>query len=109
MKRIVGEWENVVELVALLCVYTQKLQLVNVFQYFFKSFLECLHEAITHDLYELPNPPKCDPQGNYAQVQCNQKFCYCVVSETGIEIPRTRVPLGLLPNCSGFFFILFKL
>lgn len=51
----------------------------------------------------MPNPLKCDSQGNFAEVQCNSEFCYCVESVSGIEKHNSRIPLGRLPNCQGFF------
>jgi len=46
--------------------------------------------------------PVCDEDGSYEAVQCgrNDRYCWCVIKKTGIEIEGTRL-LNARPNCGG--------
>lgn len=56
---------------------------------------------MTAEVYKFANMPKCDPAGNYENIQCDEAGCYCVDVNTGKMIPFTRLPSDIAPNCNG--------
>lgn len=63
---------------------------------------ECLHQAISHEIYKLKRSPlKCNSEGDFEEIQCNDEYCYCVHTKTGEEKPNSRVPPNRQPNCES--------
>ncbi|CAG9538679.1 unnamed protein product [Cercopithifilaria johnstoni] len=60
----------------------------------------CLHELITHEIFGNDRTPKCNDEGNYEQIQCDDRVCYCVDTANGNEIPATRTELHAKPACN---------
>ncbi|KAI1726343.1 WAP-type (Whey acidic protein) 'four-disulfide core' domain-containing protein [Ditylenchus destructor] len=63
---------------------------------------KCLHQAISHEIYKLKRSPlKCNSEGDFEEIQCNDEYCYCVHTKTGEEKPNGRVPPNRQPNCEN--------
>ncbi|KAJ1372142.1 hypothetical protein KIN20_034221 [Parelaphostrongylus tenuis] len=58
----------------------------------------CLNAALTAELYGLPNMKRCDENGQFEQIQCNDDVCFCVDIANGEELPGTRIANDT-PNC----------
>uniref|UniRef100_A0A1I7VYU4 Thyroglobulin type-1 domain-containing protein n=1 Tax=Loa loa TaxID=7209 RepID=A0A1I7VYU4_LOALO len=63
-----------------------------------QDYPACLHEVTTHEIYGCGRVPKCNDEGNYEQIQCEDDICYCVDTVNGIETPATRTALHTEPK-----------
>uniref|UniRef100_A0A0K0DLK1 Thyroglobulin type-1 domain-containing protein n=1 Tax=Angiostrongylus cantonensis TaxID=6313 RepID=A0A0K0DLK1_ANGCA len=58
----------------------------------------CLNAALTAELYDMPSIRRCDQNGQFEQIQCDDGVCFCVDVANGEEIPGTRTANDT-PNC----------
>lgn len=65
-------------------------------------FLECLQQAISHEIFKLKSPLlECDADGNFKEIQCRDDYCYCVDARTGETKPNSRAPFDRHLNCDS--------
>ncbi|RCN24914.1 thyroglobulin type-1 repeat-containing domain protein [Ancylostoma caninum] len=87
-----------------------KNELFNSSQIFYRISTDCVHFAVA--VKKLPEQklhngyvPKCDENGKFAPIQCDQRQCWCVDVNYGSEIPGSSVAISMrrADMCRGDF------